>query len=68
MLEQLENTYLQALDELNGIRDGDTLTEWDRRYLGKKGAITLLLRATGQLPKEDRAAFGQRQERTLRAA
>ncbi len=60
MLEQLETTYQQALGELNAIRDGEALTEWERQYLGKKGAITLLLRSTGQLPKEDRATFGQR--------
>lgn len=60
MLEQLETTYQQALDELDAITNSDAITEWERRYLGKKGEITLMLRSTGQLPKEDRAAFGQR--------
>ena len=60
MLEQLDSTYHRALTELDGITNGEILTEWERRYLGKKGEITLLLRSTGQLPKEERAAFGQR--------
>lgn len=60
MLEQLESTYRQALNELNDARDSASLVEWERRYLGKKGAITLALRSTGQLPPEQRADFGKR--------
>jgi phenylalanyl-tRNA synthetase alpha chain len=60
MLEQLDTIYQQALDELDGIKDSDTLQAWERRYLGKKGEVTLALRSMGSLPKEDRAAFGQR--------
>ena len=60
MLEQLESTYQQALNELDGVRDSAVLAEWERRYLGKKGAITLALRSTGQLPPEQRADFGKR--------
>ena len=60
MLEQLEATYAQALDELKDVRDSAALKEWERRYLGKKGAITLALRSTGQLPPEERANFGKR--------
>jgi phenylalanyl-tRNA synthetase alpha chain len=60
MLEQLDSIYRQALAGLNGLTDGEALAEWQRRYLGKKGEVTLLLRATGTLPKEGRAEFGQR--------
>ena len=60
MLEQLESTYTQALEELEQIASSEALQEWERRYLGKKGAVTLALRSTGQLPKEERAAFGKR--------
>ncbi|MCL4237880.1 MAG: phenylalanine--tRNA ligase subunit alpha [Anaerolineae bacterium] len=60
MLEQLDAIYSQALARLDGLTDGEALAEWQRRYLGKKGEITLLLRATGTLPQEQRAAFGQR--------
>lgn len=60
MLEQLEAAYQQALSALDGITNGEALAEWQRRYLGKKGEVTLMLRSTGQLPPEQRAAFGQR--------
>ncbi|MEW6577822.1 MAG: phenylalanine--tRNA ligase subunit alpha [Chloroflexota bacterium] len=60
MLEQLDSIYRQALAELEALADGEALAEWQRRYLGKKGEVTLLLRATGTLPKEQRAEFGQR--------
>ncbi len=60
MLEQLDSIYQRALAELDGITGSETLAEWERRYLGKKGDVTLMLRSTGQLPKEERAAFGQR--------
>ncbi len=60
MLEQLDSIYSRALAELEALADGEALAEWQRRYLGKKGEVTLLLRATGTLPKEQRAEFGQR--------
>ncbi len=60
MLQQLESTYQQAAAELDALTDAAALHDWESRYIGKKGAVTLLLRSTGQLPKEDRAAFGQR--------
>ncbi|MBN1678837.1 MAG: phenylalanine--tRNA ligase subunit alpha [Anaerolineae bacterium] len=60
MLKQLETIYTNALNELDTITDSDTLTIWFRQHLGKKGEITLALRSTADLPKEERAAFGQR--------
>lgn len=60
MIDQLEATYRQALDELRDVRDGAVLADWERRYLGKKGTVTLALRSTGQLPPEQRADFGKR--------
>ena len=60
MLNQLENTYQQAARELDGITDRTALDNWESTYLGKKGSILAMLRSVGQLPKEDRAAFGQR--------
>ncbi|MCD4685142.1 MAG: phenylalanine--tRNA ligase subunit alpha [Anaerolineae bacterium] len=60
MLEQLETIYQQALQTLDGITGSEALTEWNRQYLGKKGEVTQMLRSTGKLLKEQRAAFGQR--------
>jgi phenylalanyl-tRNA synthetase alpha chain len=60
MLEQLDTIYRQALDELDGLSNGDGLQEWERHYLGKKGAVTAALQAMREMPKEERAAFGKR--------
>lgn len=60
MLNQLESQYTEALTELEKVTDSETLHAWEIKYLGKKGAVTLLLRSTGQLPSEERAAFGKR--------
>lgn len=60
MLEQLETLFQAAQAELDQANTSDALREWEIKYLGKKGDITLMLRSTGQLPKEERAAFGQR--------
>ena len=60
MLEQLETLYKEALEKIENITSPDALQEWESSYIGKKGSVTLMLRSTGQLPKEERAAFGQR--------
>ncbi len=60
MLEKLETLYAQASEHLAQIADSDALTEWERKTIGRKGEVTLMLRQTGQLPPEDRAAFGKR--------
>lgn len=60
MLEQLEQIYQEAQASLAAAASSEALHEWESRTIGKKGAVTLLLRSTGQLPKEERAAFGKR--------
>ncbi len=60
MLNQLEKLGQNALAQLKNIADSKALTSWHIQYLGKKGEVTLLLRRTGELPKEDRPAFGKR--------
>ena len=60
MLEQLEQIYQEAQVSLAAAASSEALHEWESRTIGKKGAVTLLLRSTGQLPKEERAAFGKR--------
>lgn len=60
MQQQLEQTYQQALADLEHIQSSDALREWELKILGQKGAITLMLRGIGQLAKEERAAFGKR--------
>lgn len=60
MFEQLEEALAEALNALANIQDAEALRQWEIRYLGKKGAVTTLVRSTGQLPPEERPAFGKR--------
>jgi phenylalanyl-tRNA synthetase alpha chain len=58
-LEELGHTVERALGELEAFGDRDALSAWRRQYLGKKGALTLMLRAVRDLPREGRPAFGR---------
>jgi phenylalanyl-tRNA synthetase alpha chain len=59
MLDQLNQMQEEALAALEAAEDGEALSAWNKQYLGKKGALTLLLRSVGELPKEERPAFGR---------
>jgi phenylalanyl-tRNA synthetase alpha chain len=59
MLDQLTQLETEALAALEEAQDSDALGDWNRHYLGKKGALTQLLRSVGELPKEERPAFGR---------
>jgi phenylalanyl-tRNA synthetase alpha chain len=59
MLEQLSQLEKESLAALEALGDSDALAEWNKHYLGKKGVLTHMLRSVGQLPKEERPAFGQ---------
>lgn len=49
----------QALNELKGITDSSGIENLQRRYLGRKGSVTLLLKRLPELPKEERPAIGK---------
>ena len=57
MLEQL---VAEARTALGDVTDSDTLTKWQVTFLGRKGRVTSTVRRVGELPKEERPAFGQR--------
>jgi len=59
MLDQLNQLEEKALAALEATKDSEALADWNRRYLGKKGALTHMLRSVGELPKEERPAFGR---------
>lgn len=59
-LHELERLYDEAKMALPTIRDAAALEAWEKHYIGRGGAVTLLLRSVGTLPKEERAAFGAR--------
>jgi phenylalanyl-tRNA synthetase alpha chain len=60
MLQQLEAQYQEALAALEAVTDGGVLAEWERATLGRAGWLTAMLRGVGQLPADERAAFGKR--------
>jgi phenylalanyl-tRNA synthetase alpha chain len=55
-VEELKDEALGALQETASL---DELADWRVKYLGRKGAVTGLLRGVGELPPEQRPAFGQ---------
>jgi phenylalanyl-tRNA synthetase alpha chain len=59
MLDQLQTVEEKAQDALEAVKDDEDLNAWHRQYLGKKGMLTQILRLIGDLPPEDRPAFGR---------
>ncbi|MBF0352170.1 MAG: phenylalanine--tRNA ligase subunit alpha [SAR324 cluster bacterium] len=55
-LNELKNTASEALQ---GTTSQEQLSEWFRQYLGKKGALTQILKQIGQLPAQERPVMGQ---------
>ncbi|MBO9309779.1 MAG: phenylalanine--tRNA ligase subunit alpha [Chloroflexi bacterium] len=60
MFDELERLYQTASAALAESKDSAALEAWESAYMGRKGAVTLALRAIGSLPKEERAAYGKR--------
>ena len=58
MKDLLEQIRQSAMEQLSRV-DAD-LSEIRVKYLGKKGALTAVLRSMGSLSPEERPAFGQR--------
>ncbi len=67
MLEQLHELEAQALQELERIASEEQLEAWRLNYLGRKGALTNLLRMVGQLAVEERPAAGREGNRVKQA-
>lgn len=59
MLDELRQVKEEALSSLENVRSSQELEVWHKRYLGKNGALTKMLRSVGDLPKEERPAFGR---------
>ena len=59
MKEKLEKIKAEALGKIEQCGDLAALTQVQVEYLGRKGALTALLRQTGSLPPEQRPAFGK---------
>lgn len=59
MKERLEALKSDALAELAGVNDAQALGDIRVKYLGKKGALTEILRGMGALSAEERPVIGQ---------
>lgn len=60
MVEDLHELELAAQSALAAAADEGALDAWRTAYLGRKGRVTEAVRALGQLPREERPAYGQR--------
>lgn len=59
MKERLEGLRTEALQELQGVQNPAQLNDLRVKYLGKKGALTEILRGMGGLSAEERPIIGQ---------
>lgn len=59
MKKRLEDLRQQALEELSRVQSGGELQELRVKFLGKKGALTEILRGMGGLSAEERPVIGQ---------
>ena len=59
MPEKVDKLGDEAREALQATSSLDELADWRVKYLGRKGAVVQLLRGVGELPPEERPAFGQ---------
>ncbi|UHA72316.1 phenylalanine--tRNA ligase subunit alpha [Paenibacillus sp. 481] len=59
MKERLQALQAEALEVLKQVQDANQLNEQRVKYLGKKGALTEVLRGMGALSAEERPVIGQ---------
>jgi phenylalanyl-tRNA synthetase alpha chain len=67
MLDELQRVKEEALSSLGEVQSGEALERWHKRYLGKRGTLTEMLRSVGDLPREERPAFGRAANEAKRA-
>lgn len=59
MKEQLDGLLQAALNEIDGAGSEEALQELRIKYLGKKGALTAVMKGLGALSAEERPVVGQ---------
>lgn len=59
MKEELKNLQNECLQEIKQVTDSQDLEQIRVKYLGKKGALTKILRGMGQLSEEERPVVGK---------
>lgn len=65
--EQLTTLREEAQRRLQTAADVEALRAWHRAYLGKKGAVTTVLRGLGTLPPDERPLAGKMANEVKRA-
>ncbi len=60
MLETLEALNDEAHAALADVSDSEALRAWELKHIGRSGEVTKMLRRVGELPKDQRPAFGRR--------
>ena len=60
MVDQLDAVLVDANRELSDVADEDALRDIEVRYLGKKGAITALMKGMRDVPAADKPRVGQK--------
>ncbi|MEE9198903.1 MAG: phenylalanine--tRNA ligase subunit alpha [Dehalococcoidia bacterium] len=58
MIDQVQELKSKALHELEAADTPEGLEQWRIAYLGRKGALTSILRGLGSLPAENRRSAG----------
>ena len=60
MLDTLEAIYQESLAALRDAASSAELEAWRQATLGRKGSVQRQTRRLGELPTEERPAFGRR--------
>src|SRR5437588_9607852 len=60
MSADLTSLEASALSELCASADEKALRTWHTRYFGKTGEVVLALQKLREIPKEEKAAYGQK--------
>ena len=60
MIDRLDALQAEALEHIAAAADEPALRDLEVGYLGKKGAITAMLKGMGAVPKADRPLVGQK--------
>lgn len=66
-MSELANLEHTALAELGVIATEEELHAWYQKYLGKQGLVTLALKRIGEIPPEQKRAYGQEANRVKEA-
>ncbi len=59
MREKLDAIKKRALELIEKMNSANLLTDWNNKYLGKKGELNQILKSLGSISPEERATIGQ---------